>query len=1309
MCAMPFVKTSFAGGELAPSVWGRTDLSRYHIGTSTMRNFFVNYRGGAATRAGTAFVGQCKQPASAAPPRDIKFQFNINQGYALEFGDNYMRVKSQGAYVVEPSIPITGATQANPCFINATTTAITAATPVNTGVLVPYAPGDTITLAGGTFSTPAVLTVTNTLLTAVASATPGSGYVPADTITLTGGTQTTPALLTVATTQVASATINAGGSGGTDGTQTVTGTTGTGTKFQASVTVAGGVVTAVLGITISGSYTANPTDITQEPVTGASLTGAKLALTVGVRNVTVTTPGVFTVNPTGNTFAQNSTSGGGTGATFQSAVFAPHAVSVTNGGTYGTLPSNPVSQASTSGRGVGAEFTVTGGGTAQAYNNGDWVFISGIVGMTQLNGRTFIVSGSGVTGFSLTDLFGNSIDSTGYSAYVSGGTVARIYTLATPWAAVDLPYLKYTQSADVMSLCCVNQATSTEYPPYDLSRITASDWTLAQTTFASSISAPTGCTGATQAGGTWVYQYVVTAVDSVTGDESIASNIATIQSAVNAAISANTLTVSWSPVAGASHYQVYRADPSLTLVPVGALFGFVGTALGTQFTDSNITADFTTVPPVHLNPFARGAINGINVTAGGSGYTQATVAYAVTTSTGTGFVGTPIIINGALTAFLIQNGGENYTQGDTINFTDSGSGTGASATLTLGALSGTYPGGVAYFQQRRYYFNTLNAPDTYFGSQPGAFTNFDASVPVVASDAITGTPWSQQINGIQAMVPEQSGLVILTGSGAWQLTGGANQTAVTPANQDATPQAYNGISATIMPIPINYDILYVQCKGSIVRDLSYNFFVNIYTGADKTELSSHLFTNYQIQQWAYAEEPYKVVWAVRNDGILLSLTFLKDEDVSGWARHDTNGIFECVVSITEPPVDAVYFIVKRYVLGINNGQGAWAYYSERLDNRLWTNAASSWCVDCGLSYPANYPNATLQPGSAAGTQNITGTTLVVGGVNYITPVCNAVDPAGKGTGATFSVTESGGVITAVTVLTSGQGYSKNTHLVISDAGSAGSGCVVYPVITNITSFTASSAVFANVAGQGAVGDVINLGAIQPGSTTVNHPGGGMATVTQFVSSTEVMANITTAITSVVPDDPNNLPLPQGAGSWSIINPISTVSGLNHLEGMEVSILADGGVVEQQTVTNGAVTLPAPTSQIVVGLPFTAQLQTLYLDVAGVNPTVQGRRIQIPSLTVRTVASRGIFVGGNQPDASAQQNGASVPWTEMVAIPEMANSVTPGQPIPLITGDNYCHPAIGWHTGGQVAIQVTDPVPCEIIALIPEIEVGDTPR
>jgi hypothetical protein len=131
-----------------------------------------------------------------------------------------------------------------------------------------------------------------------------------------------PAILSVTTTGVASAIIAAGGSGGTNGTQTVTGTTGTGTKFSESVTVAGGVITAVLSITNTGAYTINPTNLVAEPVTGGALTGAQLNIKMGVASLSVATPGSYGAQPT-NPISPASTSGAGVGVAVNFSGFVP--------------------------------------------------------------------------------------------------------------------------------------------------------------------------------------------------------------------------------------------------------------------------------------------------------------------------------------------------------------------------------------------------------------------------------------------------------------------------------------------------------------------------------------------------------------------------------------------------------------------------------------------------------------------------------------------------------------------------------------------------------------------------------------------------------------------------------------------------------------------------------------------------------------------------------------------------------------------------------------------------------------------------
>lgn len=163
-------------------------------------------------------------------------------------------------------------------------------------------------------------------LSVVTAQSGGGSYAPGDIVTLTGGTHTVAATGTVTNTLVESATVANAGSGGTDGTATVTGTTGTGTKFQANVTIASGAISTINSISLAGNYTVNPTVLTAEPVTGGGLVGATLNLKMGVEAVTPLVQGAYTVLPTSP--IGSTTGGSGTGATF-SALWGVEAIAVT--------------------------------------------------------------------------------------------------------------------------------------------------------------------------------------------------------------------------------------------------------------------------------------------------------------------------------------------------------------------------------------------------------------------------------------------------------------------------------------------------------------------------------------------------------------------------------------------------------------------------------------------------------------------------------------------------------------------------------------------------------------------------------------------------------------------------------------------------------------------------------------------------------------------------------------------------------------------------------------------------------------------
>lgn len=747
------------------------------------------------------------------------------------------------------------------------------------------------------------------------------------------------------------------------------------------------------------------------------------------------------------------------------------------------------------------------------------------------------------------------------------------YELVTPYAEDDLFTLKFTQSNDTMTI------THPEYAPRDLTRTDHDAWTLTEVSFGTEAVPPT-ITSLTYNGSNdnaKRYSYKVTTVN-LDGDESKPSEAGEI-SAVNLDVNPGAIFINWTAAPDVDYYIVYKAASiSLaTAVPAGATHGYAGRTYGTTFTDANITADFTRTPPIYNNPFANSFVRQIEVTAGGTGYDAGT-DISLTDANGSGFEGYLVIESGVIKAVVVTSGGEDYSS-PTVVLSNAGSGSGATFSVELGEASGNYPSVSSYFQQRKVYAGSYNQPQTLWGSKPKRYENMDYSIPTVDNDSFEFTLDSNQVNTIKHLISMPGGLVILTAGGAWQLSGGQQGAPVTPTNATASPQAYNGCN-DMPPIAINYDILYVQAKGSIVRALSYNFFANIYTGQDVSILSNHLFYGHDLIDWAWAEEPFKLLWAIRDDGLLLSFTYLKDQEVYAWARHTTRGLYKSVCTVQEGNDDAAYFVVRRYI------NGSWVQYVERMASREMNSVEDAWCVDCGLEYPLTYPAAGLSASAATGT----------------------------------------------------------------------------------VTFTADAAVFSS----GDVGSIIRMG-------------GGKARITGYTSSTVVTATIIDEITAVIAEDPSNTPLPAAEGEWSCTAPVTTVSGLDHLEGQTVAVLADGNVHPQVTVTGGEITLQQPATKIIVGLPYQALLRTLALDVG--EPTIQGKKKKIVAATLKVHETRGLKWG---PTLDA-----------LTEVKERSNQ-NYGQAIPLQTGDQSVTMHPSWNNYGQIYVVQDNPLPASVLAVIPEV-------
>jgi len=248
---------------------------------------------------------------------------------------------------------------------------------------------------------------------------------------------------------------------------------------------------------------------------------------------------------------------------------------------------------------------------------------------------------------------------------------------------------------------------------------------------------------------------------------------------------------------------------------------------------------------------------------------------------------------------------------------------------------------VATFYEERLAFGAPTAnPQTVYASRTGDYTNFDVQSPVQDSDAIEFTIAARQVNSIRWMIPMRE-LLLLTSGAIWRATGGGQNSPLSPASIRVNIQEYRG-AANVEPITVGDSVVYVQAKGQAVRDLFYSINEDAYTGTDLSILAKHLFDGFTILDTAFTEVPVPIMWFVRSDGKLLSLTYMRDQEVWGWSIHETDGEVLGVTSIGEGARDALYAVIKRGTLtGV-----------ERLSCRLRCNNdyKSGLFMDAGLRY-----------------------------------------------------------------------------------------------------------------------------------------------------------------------------------------------------------------------------------------------------------------------------------------------------------------------------------------------------------------------
>lgn len=587
-------------------------------------------------------------------------------------------------------------------------------------------------------------------------------------------------------------------------------------------------------------------------------------------------------------------------------------------------------------------------------------------------------------------------------ATVMNGSVP--YEITNPYAEADLFDVHYVQSADVLTLVHPN------YPPKELRRIAATNWTLTDISFSPTVLPPTGVTAVASGHTTakYDYKYVITTI--ATDEVTESSQSAEASASGNLYETGGIVTISWSAASGAARYYVYKLQ--------GGIYGYIGNTTSTTIIDDNIAPDQSRTPPTYETVF------------------------------------------------------------------DSAS---------------NYPAACSYFEQRRCFAGTLNKPQNIWMTKSGTESNMSYSLPIRDDDRIAFRVAAREANTIRHIVPLTQ-LLLLTSAAEWRVTS-INSDAITPSTISVRPQSYVGAS-NVQPVIINNTLIYVASRGGHVRECAYSWQANGFVTGDLSLRSAHLFDNYDIVDVAYSKAPYPIIWFVSDNGKLLGLTYIPEQQIGAWHQHDTDGDFESCAVVAEGSEDVLYVVVKRTI------DGATERYVERLASRQFDDQEDAFFVDCGLTYDG------------------------------------------------------------------------------------------------------------------------------------------------------------------VPAD--------------------EISGLDHIEGKTVSILADGAVHPQRVVTGGKVTLDVEASKVHVGLPITADLQTLPLAMQIDSAFGQGRYKNINKAWLRVYRSSGVFVGPDENHlVEAKQR-----TTEIYGkAPDLKSEEVP---IPLTPS---------WTDSGSVLIRQADPLPLTLVALTLEVAVG----
>ncbi len=807
--------------------------------------------------------------------------------------------------------------------------------------------------------------------------------------------------------------------------------------------------------------------------------------------------------------------------------------------------------------------------SSHGFSNGDFVILSSVVGMTEVNGKTFKVADKTTNTFELQDVDGTDINSSSFTAYSSGGDANRIYQITSPYLTAELFELKFAQSADVMYI------THPNHEVMKLSRTGHTAWTLTEVEFTD-----------------------------------------------GPYLSENTTTTTLTPAQSAT-----------------------GTGI-------NITAS---------------AITGIN---GGAGFQTTDVGRIISFNSGkakiTARTNTTVVVATITTAFA---------------------NTDATAAFKLGAFSDTtgHPSCVSFFEQRLVFAGTSDEPQTLYFSKSGDYENMTTGTN--ADDAMVYTIASNQVNKIRYLKAVRTLLIGTTG-GEFTVSADGTDAAVTPTNIQIRRQSSFG-AANVDAQPAGNAILFLQRAKRKIRELAYNYDTDGYIAPDLCILNETV-TDSGVNEMAYQQAPDSILWAVRDDGVLSGLTYQRTDNVVAWHRHLIGGKADTTKNIIQQEIS---FTANTTVVNGTNNTITLSSHGLSTNDPVYYYAAANpitGITSGRLYYVIASDSNTIKlassaANSAAGTAiSLTGpstasTQYIYQGVNIASNVIYSSSHGFK----------TGDKIFYDNIGTAIGGLSENVEYNVSRVDDDQFKLYTDSKLINVVLLTSahSSEQTDNILQNTKVESVATIsGDLNEDELWIISQRWVNGAVRRYV---ECFSNFDFDETA-----PEDFKFVDSHLSYSGVA-VNSLSGLDHLEGETVSILADGATHAKKTVSDGSISLDRASRKVTVGLPYNSVLQTMRIEggAGQLEGTAQGKIKRISKIVLRLFETVGAKVG------PSLDNLETVPFRTTSGAMDLPVST-------FIAGDKEVEFSDDYNTDGFIFVKQDQALPLTVLALYPTIVTND---